>query len=238
MKDVLLLLTGCVNVRYRAAQTADYRKDQYVGAICFYYYNTPYKVVFVDNSGFDISNFLPVDIRNSSRFENLFYQNDNKVDQGKGYDEALIIEYAICNSKLILNNSVVVKITGRHIVSNIVRLIDTSVINEQTVCADYQISRKNLLSYFFIAPCCFFVDYFLPNKKCINDSEGRWFEYVLLDSVKQWKNDNYKHYFFKIPIKLIGTEGPTNEKYPPISFVNYVNKFIKYWLYRLGLYRI
>jgi len=56
--EVILLLTGCIkpNVTDKIVWTEpEVRKQQYIEAINWYFDNTPYKLIFAENSGTDIS---------------------------------------------------------------------------------------------------------------------------------------------------------------------------------------
>ena len=59
---VVLLLSGCIqpNIKNDVLAIADVetRKKQYVEAIKWYAQNTPYKIVFCENSGYDLSGEL------------------------------------------------------------------------------------------------------------------------------------------------------------------------------------
>lgn len=57
-KDVVLVLTGCIipncNDTVKIRNTKE-RCAQYKRAIEWYYNNTPYKIVFCDNSGYSLA---------------------------------------------------------------------------------------------------------------------------------------------------------------------------------------
>lgn len=56
---VVLMLTGCVapNIKNDVLAITDIniRKQQYLNAIKWYSENTPFKIVFCENSGYDLS---------------------------------------------------------------------------------------------------------------------------------------------------------------------------------------
>lgn len=62
--QVVLLLTGCIRPNIKndilAITDVETRKNQYLEAIRWYVQNTPYKIVFCENSGYDISSELRV----------------------------------------------------------------------------------------------------------------------------------------------------------------------------------
>lgn len=57
--QVVLLLTGCIQPNIKndilAVTDVETRKKQYIEAIKWYVQNTPYKIVFCENSGYNIS---------------------------------------------------------------------------------------------------------------------------------------------------------------------------------------
>lgn len=58
LKTITILLTGCIHPNTKDAlviNDADVRKKQYMDAIHWYLVNTPYNIVFCENSGTDIS---------------------------------------------------------------------------------------------------------------------------------------------------------------------------------------
>lgn len=57
-KKITIFLTGCINPNTKeglAISDAAVRKQQYIDAIKWYLANTPYRIVFCENSGTDIS---------------------------------------------------------------------------------------------------------------------------------------------------------------------------------------
>ena len=235
--NTTLLLTSCVNVQYKSGQSAQERIRQYVEAIHFYYDDTDFDIVFCDNSSYDISNDLPKTIIDSDRIEILFYQCTEICKKGKGYNEAGIIEYAMANSEFLKSSDIIIKITGRHIISNINKICENVCLSNKTVYVDVDVNLSYAHSYFFIAPPIFFEKYFLPYKGYMNDSEGVHFEHVLAESLKRWISADCSVATFKYPIYIIGTQGSNNVKYNPPSFKRYVLIYIKHLIFKLKLYK-
>jgi len=121
--DTILLLSACINpngMSYTEIQNPKERESHYLNALSYYLKKTKYKIVFVNNSGEDIS--YKVDNRDN-RIEFLsFYGNDYDKSYGKGYGEFLILQYAFKNSVFISKCNYVIKITGRLIVKNITEI--------------------------------------------------------------------------------------------------------------------
>lgn len=100
--EVILLLTGCIkpNVTDKIVwSNPEVRKQQYVDAINWYLENTPYKLIFAENSGTDISsNFRMYE----SRTEFLTYESMPTVpDRSRSYKEMEILEYVYEHSEFL-----------------------------------------------------------------------------------------------------------------------------------------
>ena len=122
--NIVILLTGCIVPNtddVLAIKDIQTRKKQYIDAINWYLTNTPYKVVFGENSGTDISNEISKDYLDRVEFI-TFESKPILPDRGKGYKEMEIIEACINESTFIENAQVVVKGTGRLILKNIMSL--------------------------------------------------------------------------------------------------------------------
>ena len=210
MKTVILL-TGCINpdgMAYTALNNTEERKAQYVNAIRYYLNKTNYSVVFAENSGTDIS-FLFQDFIDSGRFECLSYMGNQNKEKGKGYGEAEIIEFAINNSRLIDEKSIIAKITGRLIINNINRIIEPLKKNTDFVSCQFHSDLKFADSRLVCATTAFY-HHFLKYKEQINDSIGVYFEHILSSSVI---NSNMRYIPFPEEPMIIGTSGTTGDIY-------------------------
>jgi hypothetical protein len=215
MSEKIILLTACVNpqgMSYCALQNGNIRLNQYKDAIFFYLSNTKYRIVVVDNSGFDFSNDF-IDSINLGRLEVMcFYGNSYDKSRGKGYGELSIIDYTFKNSKFINENSYIIKITGRIIVSNINEIIDKHHLpsNILNVIGDISLNMKIIRSIIFGASYKFYTDFFFMNKDLINDSKNIFFEHALRYSVSQMiKNGKGKFIQIHTNIEYIGLSGTT-----------------------------
>lgn len=123
-ESYVLLLTATIEVRGMSNTVlvdSEKRAQQYREAINFYLQATPYKIVFCENSGTDISNDFKGE---ENRLEFLTFRgNDYDKSRGKGLGEVGIIKYVLDNSQFVKVDTFVVKITGRYIYNNIQNLI-------------------------------------------------------------------------------------------------------------------
>ena len=114
--NVAILMTACINpngMEQTTLQDPKIRKAQYLEAIDYYLNETKYDIVFCENTGKDIYD----EIRSPEKHIRLEYLtfcgNDYDKRKGKSYGEAVIIQYAIHNSKKLQNCEYIIKITGR-----------------------------------------------------------------------------------------------------------------------------
>lgn len=121
-QNYIILLSATIDVKdccYVYRKNIPDRINDYKKALNFYLNETPFKIVFVENSGYDLF-FLP----DHERLEKIsFNGNDLAKDLGKGYGERHSVNHAVENSKFISQSSHIVKITGRLIISNIKEII-------------------------------------------------------------------------------------------------------------------
>lgn len=232
----ILFLTACINPKgmvNTAIQNVNIRRDQYYEALRFYIHNTDYRIVFVDNSGYDISvDFIKY--ISEGRLEVITINNnnfDNKL--GKGYGEGLIIYYGIYNSKFINHNSIIIKVSGRHIVKNINQIYFLTHIahnSKSFVCCDINNKSKSGISDCFIATYDFFILFTSKYISLINESKSVWFEHALYKAITEFCLNN-EFIFLPLPLNQKGYSGSTGNKFssPPIS--RYLKHTIKYILY-------
>lgn len=212
----VLLLTACINpngMSFTVVNNEMDRLHEYLRSLEWYLSNTKYKILFVENTNYDVGSYFKEEIE-VGRLECLTFDG-NKFDRslGKGFGESLIIEYALSNSRLLKTTNSVVKITGRIIVENIERIVKSS--NPNCVYADIGRSKKDwdmLYSVCVIAPIGFW-NLFVQNKNMINDSKDIYFEHVLKYTVDGWLENKGLFSIINRPIKYIGRSGSTGQKY-------------------------
>ena len=128
----VLLITGCINPvpqKYLILNQAKPRLEQYIQSIKFYILKSNFKeIVFCENSNYiyeDVDKLIDLAMNAGKSFEWLSFKGDSKktAEQGKGYGEGEIVEYALKNSKLLHRCEYFTKITGRLIVSNINQIL-------------------------------------------------------------------------------------------------------------------
>ncbi|MDB5143817.1 MAG: hypothetical protein JWQ66_2530 [Mucilaginibacter sp.] len=212
----LLFLTGCINpnhMPFTLLADPKIRHEQYVKAIDFYLKRTNLPILFVENSGVDVSNEFSSYI-DSNRVEILtFNGNDFDRSLGKGFGEMLIIEHAIKHSEFFKRADFIFKITGRYKVLNINSFIKQLAGRPQI---QVLVDLRKFLSYsdsrFWGAERDFFFR-LIESKDQVNDSANVFFEHVLCRLVHQRIIENCTYAFLKYMPRYSGIYGTTNTSY-------------------------
>lgn len=237
---LVLLMTACINpqgMSKTVLQNKEERLTQYKTALNWYLRNTDIRIVFIENTNFDISPYYTEFIE-QGRLEILTF-NGNGYDKrlGKGYGEALIIEYAFKKSHLINEATDIIKVTGRLIIKNINQLLRYSKAGILYCNLVKASSRTNTrYSIFFRAPKRFYTEYFLKNIHLINDESLYYFEHYLDDCCKVWQKDGEKLQEFWLPILICGQSGTSGTEYRT-SYIMYAKQFVRYILHKCGIYK-
>jgi hypothetical protein len=180
---------------FTVLQDADIRMHHYLESLRFYLENTNVPILFVENSGTDISHLFQNEIR-KGRLEILTFQgNDYEKTLGKGYGEMVILEHATLFSKFFKQADFIFKITGRYKVLNIESYINRYYDIQHSF--DLVMNFTNSLSFvdsrFWGANVLFFNDILLKFKDEINDEKSIYFEHVLCKSAHQAIIKGYKY---------------------------------------------
>ena len=229
--NVVLLITACINPNSShmlKLRNVDERKRQYIKAIEWYFRNTPYFIVFAENS--DTPMTIPEEILKSERFEYLKWKELPEVpDRGKGYKEAKIHEKVMAESKLYSIADIVVKITGRLIMTNIVKSIK-SIKNPSNILlmSNFGWKFKYQDTRFIIAGKLAFEELQKANSK-IDTTVGMEEAYAA-ESVKLIRDGKVDYELSKYLPNVIGVGGGTAENYSKRGF-KWVKNLIKYRIY-------
>src|SRR5574344_662668 len=224
----VILLTACINpdgMAFTKLTDPDERKKQYINAINYYVSNTTLPIVFVENSNTDISSLFEATIRGGRMEIFTFDGNKDKV-RGKGYGEAEIINYALNYSQIIDKTSILIKITGRLVIFNVMKLVvsrNLLCLNKSIQCAvnsDFSFADSRVL----IAPVDF-IKKFLVGCSQIDDSKGIFFEHILLKTIKE--EHSFCYFPFILEPQITGESGSTGEKY------NKTNSSFRKWMFHM-----
>src|SRR6266542_3820804 len=144
-KKQVIFLTGCINpggMLFTKLQDPQDRKHQYIDAISFYLKTTTLPILFVENSGIDISEIFREEIL-KKRLEIITF-NGNGYDKrlGKGFGEMMIIEKALQDSVFLKQADFVFKITGRYKLLNLKDFVNQY---EKKDCVELMVDLKQRL---------------------------------------------------------------------------------------------
>lgn len=215
--STIILLTGCINpegMAFTKLQNPDIRREQYLQAISFYLSRYSLPVLFVENSNYDITPYLPADI-DRDRIEVITFSGNNfEKHLGKGYGEMAIINEAILRSAFFSTANFVIKITGRHRVLNLGSIIDQYLTLPGTdILADLRDMGKYADSRCWGASVRFITNVFIKFWKDVNDSEGINFEHVLAKAIHQSMLLDYQFEQMKNLARLSGSSGTENQQF-------------------------
>lgn len=215
---VSILLTACVNpdgMALTALQDKDERLVQYEQALNWYLDHTDYPIVFVENSGCDISSHYLSRIEEGHLEMLTFLGNDYPHDFGKGYGEAEILDYALKHSAFLKDTDVIVKITGRLICRNVNTLIGmckrTDTVMAQVIKDRW--GRMQCKSQVVVFPQEFLRDFFLPFSSYLNDTKRYWFEHLLWDASRAWQQEGFRFKEFIYLPRIEGQSGSMGTRY-------------------------
>lgn len=236
-------MTACINpngMSQTVLQDSHVRKQQYVNAINYYLKNTPFQILFIENSGVDIS-FLYQDQISNDRMEVLTFDgNDYDKSLGKGYGEGLVIKFGIRHSKLLQDSSVIIKVSGRHIVKNINSIWQWSnklTSSSRYVVCDVNRKTRGANSDLFIGSVDFF-DTLLDNVKSIDESRSIWFEHILYESIDQFVKDGNEFQYLPLPLNQEGQSGSMGIAFQKPTLKMYGMNMVKAVLYKLGILKV
>lgn len=240
-KEMILLLTACINPKgmaFTKLQDSRERLRQYRVSLDWYLQHVTNRIVFVENTGYDISSMYDAFIRDG-RLEVLVFQgNDFDKSKGKGYGESIIIEYALKNSVFLKDGANVIKITGRLICKNVGKIVRryTDADTVYALMGEDDNNSFELNSQVIVAPVVFWKNYFTPEKEKIDDGKHYWFEHLLYDTKNRWVGDGHHFKEMWVPLNLQGLSGSTGATVAAPAFYNLFSFYLHYILHRFGYY--
>ncbi len=216
MNGTNLLLTATVDVRSIAhlarsdprTRLADYSWALRKWLEC----NEIESLVFVENSGYDLASLKEIAGTSAKRTEFLsFYGQEFPRHLGKGYGEALNIEYAIENSTLLSETSnTIIRVNGRNYVENIaafVRALENpaaEILCDLNKCLTWSDGRV------LGGTAEFFRRYVCPYGLQADDSKGFYVEHALARAVHRGMADGLGWCPYPEPPIISGCSGTSN----------------------------
>jgi hypothetical protein len=233
---VVLLLTATVDVRgvaFMERRDPTVRLDDYKRALKAWLStpNVP-PLVFAENSGYPTDDLAMVVQEHANRAHVVeflsFDDNNYPRTLGKGFGELRTIRYALDNSRLIGDDTLVVKVTGRHYVPNIGDVVASR--NGSHDVDVYCDLRGNLTwadTRFFCARTRFIRDFFLPMESVIDDTAGVTIEHALGRAAHLAMSQGRGWSMFRCAPRIHGISGTADFTYPDSRVTHYKQELFR-----------
>ncbi len=216
MKNITLLLTGSIeaaNVIFTKRNNTKLRLDDYRITIKKYRKIKNIKIVFVENSNYQIDEF-DENFSEGVNFELLTFDGrKDSIEKGKGYGEMKCFIHAFNHSVFLKNADYIIKCTGRNYAPKIKNLIEFLQKENYDVIGDFWTNLNFFDSRIFAFKPDFFLKFFLKYENKINDFEGNYFEHSLAKAVHELLSKNSNYHPLPIPLIVQGFSGTGNYKY-------------------------
>ncbi|MDR1724099.1 MAG: hypothetical protein LBR84_09215 [Tannerella sp.] len=214
-----LLLTGSIAIeKYNVFQTVlvdtQVRLNQYIDSIeyAIVKYNNINHIIFCENTNFeyDYSELVSKAYKRGKTLEIIRFTGDYKNIQrkGKGYGEGEIVKYAIENSEILNSSLCFIKLTGRVLVKNMDKCIETTK-NETAFLFGPPHSKKNFVqTIIYKVNTKFYYNVLLNVYFQVNDPEGYCLEHAFYEALKKYPIKSFGRY-----PDLDGTSGSVGYSY-------------------------
>jgi hypothetical protein len=187
-------------------------------------------IVFCENSGYHSEKIINFCSQREIEYLSFISKESYK---GKGHGEKEIFDYAISNSKYILESDYVIKVTGRLYIKNLSNIIKGLSLKSYFVSTNLTQNLTWSDSRLIIFKKEFYKDYFKPILELyLDESKGLFFEFCLSRACHKVMADGHAwltlpHY----PI-YVGHNASNNQNYQKNIFTR-----IKYYIYyKIKLY--
>lgn len=217
-KDVVLLLTGTVNVGQTPnvlRASASERLDDYLASIQRWLNQGSFsKILFVENSDFDANEIRRNLVINHNKIElEILTYNGSDYDPklGKSYGEKEIIKYAFEHSRLLAGASGVVKVNGRYFVPKLSEVIKTlpesvDICGDLRPCFKFSDSRISYWSAFF------YLRFLKSELDRVDERIGFYFEHALATAILRAVSERLRFQLMR-PLLIVGYSGSLNQLY-------------------------
>ena len=233
--NVVLILTGTITPQISTKMVItdpDTRLNEYLRAVKWYLENTPYKVVFCENSGYaNFTNHLgEVDY---DRFEYITFKKE-KIIGGAGYGEWEILRTIKEKSAFVKDATIIMKCTGRLILLNVKNVMSQfSNLHGSCFAGNYARDFLSMGTTFF----AFTPDLFDDILSIHEDILHNWVEKAIIIFVhRQFKKDPKSIVLFNRPLFVSGRSGHYGNTYDtpmwmkPIRYIRKSQRLLEWHL--------
>lgn len=216
-RNFVLLLTGTIDpneMAFTKLLDKNSRRSQYIKAIGFWLKKVDFPIVFVENSGNDLSAHFSREIEQARISVYTFNGNEYNRAIGKGFGEMLCIEHAFEHSPEIRKAGFIFKATGRHKVLNFEtyrKQVEED--KEISLLVNFYGFLKNCDSRFFGFTPDFVPRFLSRHKNNLNDSEWIFFENILSSAALEAIAQDYNFRPLCEYLRIEGTSGTLGVKY-------------------------
>lgn len=231
MIRIAIILTGTVKPQVVGGNfTPEQRMDMYTSTLRYYAttIGTKYPVVFVENSEADLSSWS-IEFKDLLNLEILQFRpteagnGDFDNSRGKGYNEFLMLNKCMTQSRLLKDCDYFLKITGRYAMVNIVTMIkeiENRVKPKIVYMGD--IKDTKFYEYLGIKTCSSHwgdTRFFVVQKDFYNEEMcnaylemddyvvGKWAEDYMVRLSRKFRNDNRFIFRFRHQVEFNGVSG-------------------------------
>jgi len=218
----VLLLTGAIGIHQSQVSSTSItrledRLSQYLNSIQFAIdqYHTIDKIVFCENTAYPYD-YSPFEAKARQRGKELeiitFQGNDALIQQrGKGYGEGEAIEFALTNSRLLINCSSFYKLTGRLVIGNMDQLVASTTDENAFIWHPKEIYRRatdHVETYFFKVNREFYTKWLINVYREVDEVNHLYIEHLFYNRLKTMNIRAFIH-----PLDLIGNSGTSGKPY-------------------------
>ena len=192
------------------------------------------KIIFIENSGYDLSFFLnKAKSFQNKKIEIISVNLNNTYDKklGKGYGEYLCLKEIENQSNLFKESKYFIKVTGRYYVKNYVKFFNEFFKKKSDIFVCMKDNLTYADSHIFAGTNHFFSNYLLSSIAKTNDTKGVFMEHRLSKSVLLGICDDLKFDHFTIYPDISGIIGTNNKKFKN----NFVKKFKLYFFGKIKI---
>ena len=181
--DFCLILTATINpgnMPNLVRSDVNDRYNDYIKSFSFWLkQENVNKIIFVENSNYDLSEFVEISQHYKFKKIELLSSNLNSSydkNLGKGYGQYLCLNHVFENSNLAKDTNYFIDVTGRHCIKNFDKIIKDIVNNKSDIYINLSNNLKFSDTNIYAGTKNFFVKFVLPETKKTNDADGNIFE--------------------------------------------------------------
>jgi hypothetical protein len=233
---IVVLLTATVDgrgVAFMERRDPKIRLNDYKAALRAWLSNpaTP-PLIFAENSGYpteDLDEVVRTANRHGHAVEVLSFDDNNyQRSLGKGFGELRTIRYALDHSRLIGDETFVIKVTGRHYVRNVSDLAACSrAAGEVDVFCDLRGNLTWADTRVFCATTRFIREFFLPMEHAVDDTAGVTIEHVLGRAAHLAMSRGRRWSMFPRAPQIRGVSGTSDATYPDSFLAHYKRELFR-----------